>query len=124
MTELESVSTEPTLIDDEAKFLDGGQISTDSVDPVNLQTWKHKHDIRAERKKETKHKPTCESRSPLTDTKLSVVMTQFHTAHTSLVNGVHTDLNERRHRGSFTLAESQQMAAENLIWRRHDDINH
>lgn len=60
------------LINDKAKFLDRGQISTDSVDPVSIQT--------------------------------------------SLVNSVQTDLNKLRHRGSFTLAESQQMAAENSIF--------
>ena len=35
---------------------------------------------------------------------------------TSFFNSIQTDLNELRHRGSFTLAERRQMAAEDSIW--------
>lgn len=35
---------------------------------------------------------------------------------TSFFNSIQTDLNKLRHRGSFTLAERRQMAAEDSIW--------
>lgn len=36
----ENVSVEPTLINNEAKFLNCSEVSTDSVKAINFQTWK------------------------------------------------------------------------------------
>lgn len=112
----EIVSVEPTLINDEAKFLDSGQISTDSVDPVSLQTWKQLMKIYMKQNKDwlqfragvrKKQLEKCRNHQLSCDV--------FKTERTSLIYGFQTELNEPWNRGSFTFTESQKMAAKNSI---------
>lgn len=87
-----------TLVDDEAQLLDGGQVPADSVDPIHLQTWRH----------------TDHQGAPLTIGGGCPTEHQ-RAALTSLVHGVHTHLQEARHRASLPLTQRGQLAAEDSI---------